>query len=282
VKGSVVYDVLFYRESVVDIDAAIIGVSRSEWKSVSASVSLDKARDKMRRHGIDVLPFTDEDHGDSRLSGYWQTTKWGDPESPLLRKDVKYDDVIALGTHVKDLISRFVPDDRRFFFLSNQRGIVGIVTIADLNKRSVKVYIYSLLSDLEMRLADFILDCVTEKVLLDTKYSSRGDSKEKTPQERYADDRLQGLDVRFVEYLYMRHLIKVVKDNNLHGKLGYSSKTVFDNELGSLVELRNAVAHPARSLITKEESVARLWERLNRIEKAIFQLRRWSAPKRIA
>jgi hypothetical protein len=79
-------------------------------------------------------------------------------------------------------------------------------------------------------------------------------------------------DVCFVEYLYLSDLINIILKKKLCGRLGYS-QTLFKNKLGALNDLRNAVAHPACSIITDKHPVDKLWERIDRVEEALFVLR---------
>ncbi len=62
----------------------------------------------------------------------------------------------------------------------------------------------------------------------------------------------------------------------LHKDLGYSGKQ-FD-KLGSLIKLRNQVAHPNRSIITQPYSVGKLWKQIVRIEDMVDKL---NNPQRI-
>jgi hypothetical protein len=58
----------------------------------------------------------------------------------------------------------------------------------------------------------------------------------------------------------------------LYNDVGYSKKR-FETMLGSLVSLRNRVAHPTRTLVNAGQPVKRLWNRIDRAEELIFQLR---------
>lgn len=61
-------------------------------------------------------------------------------------------------------------------------------------------------------------------------------------------------------------------EKDLYGQLGYS-RELFERSLGSLAELRDEVAHPARSIVRQPEAVSRLWRRVQRIEDALGRLR---------
>jgi hypothetical protein len=59
-------------------------------------------------------------------------------------------------TPLKDMIQKFVVESRNFYFLDNEDSVVGLISIANLNCRQVKVYLYSLLSELEIKLGDLL------------------------------------------------------------------------------------------------------------------------------
>jgi hypothetical protein len=63
----------------------------------------------------------------------------------------------------------------------------------------------------------------------------------------YEEAKREGVDAPFVQYLTFPTLINIVASQGLYKKFGLS-RTRFE-KLGSLRELRNAVAHPARSLV---------------------------------
>ena len=90
-------------------------------------------------------------------------------------------------------------------------------------------------------------------------------------KKRFQEDRAKGVDVLLVEYLYLSELINVTIEQRLYERLGYS-RTRFERHFGSLNSLRHVVAHPARSIITDEHSAKKLWERIDRLEEALFIL----------
>jgi hypothetical protein len=61
------------------------------------------------------------------------------------------------------LVAAFVGRKRSHFFLTSQGGVVGLVTIAHLNTREVKLYLYMVLSELEILLANLVDDALTNE-----------------------------------------------------------------------------------------------------------------------
>ena len=148
------------------------------------------------------------------------------------------------------------------------------MTVADLNCRQVRTYLYSLLSELEMRLGQFLLAQVSEQELLEMTSTDDSAGKYEPARKQFQADREKGVEARFVDYFYLSDLINIIKKKNLCSKLGYCSKTDFGDSLGPLNELRKTIAHPIRSVITGANTVDQLWDRIDHVEDALFRLRR--------
>src|SRR5205085_9952217 len=97
------------------------------------------------------------------------------------------------------------------------------------------------------------------------------DTKEKHEdvKARYEEDKAKGVEVAFVEYMYLSDLINITTEKKLYSILGFSRKE-FEKCFGSLNDLRNSVAHPARSIVSTSDSIQRSWGRVDRIEYASF------------
>jgi hypothetical protein len=93
-------------------------------------------------------------------------------------------------------------------------------------------------------------------------------------QERYNSDKAKGVEVPFVQYLYLTDMVNAIRKKKLFRSLGYQSAGKCGDALGSVVSLlRDAVAHPIRSLIVDPESCTKLWEQIDQIEGVLFHLR---------
>ena len=72
-------DFFFLRENVVDVDAAVVGISKSRWTALSHEVaSLERAQEVMRQHQFDVLPIV---AGDEIVREYFETETWNKVET---------------------------------------------------------------------------------------------------------------------------------------------------------------------------------------------------------
>jgi len=133
----------------------------------------------------------------------------------------------------------------------------------------VKVFLFNLIAELELILAALITRSLSDAILLVMAEGRTGAFAESL--KYYEEAKRVGVDAPFVEYLTLPTLINVGIAQGLHEVFGYS-RTRFE-KLGRLRSLRNAVAHPARSLITNPSSCVKLWEKLQLIEEVLARSR---------
>lgn len=257
----------FLREGVVDINAAVVGISKASWTFIAETdATKEQAAAIMCQQRFDVLPIVNG----AKVKKYFRTNKWSN-YSTISQETINHRDVIPFHTHIRDVIKGLALESRDFYFLHNERRVVGLITVVHLNCRQVKVYLFSLLSELEVCLGNFIDALISEDELLKMTFGEKEKEKHEDVKKRYQEDIKTGVDVRFVEYLYLSDLINIIIKKKLYEPLGYS-RTRFKKNLGSLNDLRNAVAHPARSIITDKHPVNKLWERIDWVEEALFIL----------
>src|SRR5437870_13866423 len=99
----------------------------------------------MRGAQIDILPVMNG----SRVTKYFRTHQWND-YSNVVEALVRHADAIPFNAHIRDVIRGFALEERNFYFLQNERRIIGLISLVNLNCRQVKVYLFSLLTDLEV------------------------------------------------------------------------------------------------------------------------------------
>jgi len=256
----------FLRDSIVDVDAAVVGISSTRWTAIPVSEATpEKAVPIMKTNRFDVLPIV----AGATVKEYFCADEWNTYTS-ISRKVITHRDVIPFDTRLRDIIRGFALDSRHFYFLNNNRKIVGLISVANLNCRAVKVYLFSLLAELEIQMGRFVLQHLPESDLLRMTFGASTKAKHGSVRKRYAADKANGLEVPFVEYLYLSDLINILAAKKLFSHLGFSSRNRFEDRFNPLNPLRDAVAHPSRSLIADEMSCKRLWEKIDSIEEALF------------
>jgi hypothetical protein len=248
------------------INAAMVGISDQRWEYVLETEASDEVgiRSRMRDKRFDIMPIVSFDE----TREYFITRSWSD-YSTIVRQPIRTEDLIPYDTDLREVIKRFALNERHFYFLSGPKPVVGLISVVNLNCRLVKVFLFDLLAELELNLAALITRNLSDVDLLAMAESRRGDFAESL--KYYEETKREGVDAAFVEYLTLSTLINVCITQGLHKVLGYS-RTHFE-KLGRLRNLRNAVAHPARSLVTNPSSCVKLWEKLQLIEEILARLR---------
>jgi hypothetical protein len=261
-------DSRFLRETVVDVDAAVVGISSVRWTAIlETDAKPDNAIPMMKTNRFDILPIV----AAAGVKEYFCTDRWNDYSS-VSKKTITHRDVIPFDTRLRDVIRGFASDSRSFYFLSNNRRIVGLITVVNLNCRAVKVYLFSLLAELEIQLGRLIARHISDPDLLQETFAASTKPKHEAVKQRYKDDRARGIELPVVEYLYLSDLINVIASKKLFPHLGYKSRGRFEDRFNVLSDFRDAVAHPSRSLITDQGSCKKLWERIDGVEEALFVL----------
>lgn len=241
------------------VNAAMVGISDQCWEYVVESEVGDEVciRSRMRTKRFDVMPIVSS--GETRE--YFVTATWND-YSTIVRKPIIAEDLIPYDTDLRELIRRFAIDNRHFYFLSGPKSVVGLVSVANLNCRQVKVFLYNLIAELEINMAGLVARALSDVDLLAMAESRREGFTESL--KYYDEAKCEGVDALFVEYLTLPTMINIGITLGLHKEVGYSRNSF--KKLGRLRSLRNVVAHPVRSLITNPSSCMKLWEKLQLVE----------------
>ena len=262
-------DPRFATGELVKLTAAVAGISRVGWTAIQASDATEQnARATMARERFDVLPV--ENSGN--VEGYFHTMEWND-YSRITRGHISDEDVVLYDSDIRDVISLLSKRSRPFVFLRDDHDVVGLFSVVNLNRRPVKVWLFNLLSEIEVRLGEFVSRHVNDQELYSLTLGATTDPKHEAVKRHYKTDQKNGLELPVAEYLYFKDLIKVAVSNSLHRKLD-SSRTHFERSLGSLAALRDEVAHPARSLVREAKGVMSLQRRVERIDDTLKRLRR--------
>lgn len=260
-------DFHYYRDQVVDVDAAVVGVSRRRWAALTPDEAADlgEAQRIMTERQFDLMPV---DAPGEDVRAYVKTEAWGDYGAVELH-EIGPADLLPQRTPLEEVIRAFAVHGRHFYFLTSYGRVTGLVTVVNLNCRQARVFLYGLLNELEVAFGRLVQreiergTLTVEDVLDDVPDPIR---------EAYGHDRERGVDSAVVEYLYLPNLIKVIRKRGLYDALGYDSGGSFEKPFNRLVKLRNKVAHPVRSLVDDPDAAAKLWRDVALIERALSRL----------
>lgn len=262
-------DQFFLNRDIVNVDAATVGIGSNRWVSISANgPSKEEARSKMAEHQFDVLPIESEE---GNVSSYFVTDEWGDFSS-VHREPISYTDTLSFQRNIRAVVEALADRDRRFFFLTQDQQVVGLITVSNLNCRAVRIYLFGLITEMETGLGRVVGRNLEDGGLNEQQIieAMKADSR-----EDYLDDKKKGIEEAITEYLYLSTLVNIIAKHHLYEPLGYESRNQFesgDYSFGSLVGFRNSVAHPIKSLKGTDGTPSSLWKNIVTCERALFRL----------
>ncbi|MCS3830852.1 hypothetical protein GGP91_002946 [Salinibacter ruber] len=262
-------DQFFLDSDIVNVDAATVGISSNRWVSIRASeASEEKARSIMAEHHFDVLPIESKK---GTVSTYYTTDEWGEFSS-VHRKTISYADTLPFRRSIRPVIKALADRDRKFFFLTQDQRVVGLLTVSNLNCRAVRVYLFGLITEMETGLGKLVESSLEQGSLSEQEIT---EAMKDHRREDYLEDTEEGIEESITEYLHLSTLVNIVAKHHLYEPLGYESRRQFekgDHSFGSLVHFRNSVAHPVKSLKGTDGTPSSLWRNIETCERALFHL----------
>lgn len=146
--------------------------------------------------------------------------------------------------------------------LAQERHRYFIITLPDVNKRPVRTLCYQLLMQLETRLAEMIQEEYdSEELFGEVNHRTLG---------LWKQDEINDNKVHIAEHMNIGELKKIVrKDGDMVDELGFGSKTKFGDQLSGVVDLRNKIMHPTRTLAHDKDHLETQRDRLARINEMV-------------
>lgn len=188
-------DPRFLTGQLVSPTAAVAGISRNGWTALKESnPSQEHARGIMAKERFDVLPI----EADASVDAYFHTLRWND-YSQVGRADITEADLLPLDTQVRDVVRCLADQSRLFFFLSDASDVVGLISVVNLNRRPVKVWLFSLVSELEVRMGEFLSRHCKDEDIFALTLGRTTHQKYDEVKRRYQTDRDKGLELPVVE-----------------------------------------------------------------------------------
>ena len=249
-----------------EIHAALVGISKQDWICAKPHENTRDAIQIMGQYQFDILPKLNKG---AVINSYYYTDQWGKYCKENIKTNIiEPADTIYYLTNIKDVIRMMFESSRNFYFLTNLSEVVGLITISNLNCKHISLYYYNLINSLERKLGKFVhqqLDTVKilgslQKVGVEKNIQSSLDTV-----SRFKEDALKGMDGSIIEYLYLSDLFILISEHKLFRLLGYKKQDEFEKDSGKLKQIRNAIAHPNKSLVKGPESLNDLWKSLVKI-----------------
>ena len=199
---------------------------------------------------IDTIPVVDGD----QIIGVLRHGE--DTVIPLTDKET-----IAHTVSIPTLIQSFVELEIQYLFIVAEQGVIGLVAPADLNQMASRTYFYSLMAELERRIANHIRDHFDDDKQI---WSLIEDTdKQEKMQKKMAES---SLELNVVHTLLISDMVNIIrKDKRLRERLGFPSNNQVEKKLNGLVHFRNDIMHPANLILSNTVGIVKLHQRIQRI-----------------
>jgi hypothetical protein len=178
---------------------------------------------------------------------------------------MKGEHLISDSTPLYDLLA--ILREKEHVFVRVASAIKGIVTRADLNKPPVRVYLFGLVSLLEMHLQFWVRRAYGEESWKKKLKKDRLDAAEKLQAERRGrNEQITVLDC--LQFCDKRELLLAKSD--LRIKLGLGNKKQAESLLKKAEDLRNRLAHSQQDLVQGSSWKAQI-EIIEKIEELVHR-----------
>ncbi len=205
-------------------------------KSSPADANAQEIRETLLQLDFNVVGVMESKNG--QVIGYVQRS---DLTSDIVRKHLKLitpEILIADSTPIPELFALFC--ENKFSFILNKTKIEGIVTQADLNKPPVRIYLFGLVSLLEMHLGYWVRNHYEGDSWMDNISQSRL----KAANDLYKERKKRNQEIDLFECLQLgdkRDL--VLRTQDLRNELSIISRKQGEKALKRAEDLRNSLAH---------------------------------------
>lgn len=171
--------------------------------------------------------------------------------------------LISDVTPLRDLLAVLREKERVFVLVGSE--VKGIVTRADLNKPPVRIYLFGLVSLLEMHMQFWVRRAYGEESWKEELKEDRLEAAEKIQAERRArNEQITLLDC--LQFCDKRDLL--LAKNDLRAKLGLTSKGKAQSVFKDAEDLRNRLAHSQEDLVQGSSWKAQI-ELIEKIEELV-------------
>lgn len=238
-----------FRKVTSTIRAFCIMTPKDRFECCKPGDSLDQQLQIMRRKGFDAIPLlkgTDLKSGE--ISEYLTRENIENKIAQGFMKckeastRIEEEDQIREDLPMEEVISRLSSRNNKsgipLFLRDKNNLIIGLMTLADLDKTTVKMYLFALMSELELSLLEMISkDYDKVKEVCKCKYCLRK-RKARKNQMRSHDN------LEEYYYLNLKELIHIIIESESSSKAQRKVKnTLVREDHGEIVRLRNTIAH---------------------------------------
>lgn len=145
----------------------------------------------------------------------------------------------------------------------------GIVTLADVNRHTMRAALYPLYAELEQRFAAQLREHYPDSADLSDATSELG-LFEADDRDHWQEAKAADVDVHLSEHMHLYEMKEVVEaTESLRSEWGFDTETAFDDHFGGVVHQRDRIMHPARTLVRDRDELASLVDRIQRLRDSL-------------
>jgi arsenate reductase-like glutaredoxin family protein len=239
----------------IDLTAAQIGISKWNWISINKEND-SEALEVMKHNKFDVLPVV---NSNGQIEKFYSTREWNNYSHLNLNK-IESSLSVYYRLSIEDLIRKFAVNGTHYYFLTNDKDVLGLVSMVNLNSQPVYNYLYFILSDIERSIATMLSEYLDLQDILDT-FSNSEDTHLQEILKNYYEAVEKGLDNTIFEHMFLQTVGITV--NKLISKIPeqYKALNKFSSKFsanGLYNEIRKRVMHPVRPILSNGITVTDL------------------------
>ena len=200
------------------------------------------AKNALTARDFDVAGIKCEEGDD--VKGYVLTEEIGDDSLDKYIKRFDQKDLISDSTPIAEIFDALSHKNHVFVLFGNK--VIGIITTADINKPPVRIYIFGIISLLEMHLNSWINHYYPHETWIENIQGNRIDEARKIYEKRKGNNQVLSL----LECLQLCDKRELLKNNGDFRNLFGFSKNKFDTFIKRSEKIRNELAHSQNSIIS--------------------------------
>lgn len=184
--------------------------------------------------------------------GYVKTKDLGEDAFENYVKKIEISNIVSDSTPLANIINVF--NENEFVFVLNGNQINGIITKADINKPPVRIYLFGILSLLEMHLNLWISHHYSNETWQELIKEDRVVMAGNVFEQRKGDNQ----ELSLLECIQLCDKKEILKNSNIFLKAFGFSKKNFQNFINRAEKIRNELAHSQVSIISSMK-----WNKFN-------------------
>ncbi len=162
--------------------------------------------------------------------------------------------IVTAQSRLADLMQWLVNDP--WLLVVDGRDVSGLVTAADLNRQPARAYMYMLLADFELRLAEVVRSAFADQRAALLLLSNDQQAKINGLMNKALKG---GVESDWVSMMGLSHLIQIgAASAEVRQPFGLTPTEEWQKKMVDMIDSRDAIAHPTKPLISSTDDVKRL------------------------